>query len=99
MAREETPCNVSYAERSIGLEEDDDGTDEDAVRGSVGNHLFFFGNMGASGDTPPPQPPGNPRARSVGVNGCEKGMSGALFGGDQDDDQLITNSRSRLMTL
>lgn len=42
MAREETPCNVSYAERSIGLEEEDDGTDEDAVRGSVGNHLSFF---------------------------------------------------------
>lgn len=42
MAREETPCNVSYAERRIGLEEEDDGSDEDAVCGSVGNHLFFF---------------------------------------------------------
>lgn len=49
MAREESPGNVSYAERSIGLEEDDDGTDEDAVRGSVGNHLFFFfGKMAPS---------------------------------------------------
>lgn len=79
MAREESPCNVSYAERSIGLEEEDDGTDEDAVRGSVGNHLFFFWQNGAL--LPSPQPPGKPRARSVGVNGCEKGMSEELFGG------------------
>lgn len=48
MAREESPCNVCYAERSIGLEEEDDGTDEDAVRGSVGNHLFLFGKMAPS---------------------------------------------------
>lgn len=79
MVREETPCNVCYAERSIGLEEEDDGSDEDAVRGSVGNHLFFSGNMGAL--LPSPQPPGKPRARSVGVNGCEKGMLEELFGG------------------
>lgn len=76
MAREESPCNVSYTERRIGLEEDDDGTDEDAVRGSVGNHLFFW-QYGAL----LPQPPGKPRALSVGVNGCEKGMSEELFVG------------------
>lgn len=101
MAREESPCNVCYTERSIGLEEDDDGSDEDAVRGSVGNHLFFFfGQYGAL--LPSPQPPGKPRARSVGVNGREKGMSEELFGGGGGIKMminLITNSRSGLMTL
>lgn len=39
--------------------------------------FFFFWQNGALLLL---QPPGKPRARSVGVNGCEKGMSEELFG-------------------
>lgn len=64
----------------------------------VSEIIFVFWQNGAL--LPSPQPPGKPRARSVGVNGCEKGMPEELFGGGiKMMINFITNSRSGLMTL